>query len=378
MPTLLIGPLSKQPTGISLAFRIVVDYFEMRNLPHRVLDMSSTNTSRKVGTFSIWRAIEIILALIRYYYNILFCAEVYLLIGLSRVGFLKDLLIIWPASFLNRRVVLHLHSGGYLDFYSDQPTWLKRIIAATLARAHAIVVLGDLLRAQFEFLNNAEKKIQVVPNALPIQIPAGIRKSKSLKESTEIRLLYLSNLIESKGYLDCLEACNILHTHLDVPVRFTVCGGAIPHKFGSELMKAEDILRSFLNDIKRMGLDGVVEYRGVVEGKEKQEILENSHVLLLPTYYAWEGQPLCIIEALAFGCPVITTEFRGIPEEVIHGYNGFFVEPKDPHGIAKAIEKLWRKPESYVEMSKHARAHYIKHFTQEKHLKRIIPIILDK
>jgi glycosyltransferase involved in cell wall biosynthesis len=107
-------------------------------------------------------------------------------------------------------------------------------------------------------------------------------------------------------------------------------------------------------------------------------VLEDAHVFVLPTAYPWEGQPLSIIEALAFGTPVIATRYRGIPEQVIPDYNGYLVAPHAPAEIADAVQALWADPETYHQMSCNALELYADTFTQDVHLQRVIPTILGQ
>jgi glycosyltransferase involved in cell wall biosynthesis len=59
-------------------------------------------------------------------------------------------------------------------------------------------------------------------------------------------------------------------------------------------------------------------------------------VFLFPSYFANEGQPLNLIEAMAFGLPLVSTRWRGIPEMLPDGYAGL-VEPRDPAAAARAL-----------------------------------------
>ena len=134
----------------------------------------------------------------------------------------------------------------------------------------------------------------------------------------------------------------------------------------------------FLLKIKEWELQSFVKYIGPVRGEEKLELLKNTHILILPTYYPWEGQPFSIIEALAFGSPVITTRYRGIPEQIIDGYNGFFVKPQSPVEIARAVSKIARDKSWYCRMSRNAVKHYEENFTRNKYTNRVISVLLNK
>ena len=374
--TLLVGPLPHRPDGISVAFDLVVRGFKAQGLPHRVVDIGSTESSRRVGTFTLSRAFEMLRSVVQYWRYLLPSQQVYLLVGLSRAAFLRDLLIVWSAHLLGRRVVLHVHSGGYGLFHDAQPRWIKKLVVETLLCADAIVVLGELLREQVAFLANADAIVRVVPNGLPFEPESDSAANKALHPLEPIRLLYLSNLIETKGYLDCLEACRILYQERGIPVRFDFCGGFVQHMSGSIWKSGQEAADHFSNEIKRLDLADVVTYHGIVTGVAKEQFLSEAHVFILPTYYDWEGQPISIIEAMAFGMPVIATRFRGIPELVVDNHNGFLVEPRNPEGIADCVERMWNEPDRYSLMSVNARRLFEQNFTQQAHLERLVPIIL--
>ena len=80
-------------------------------------------------------------------------------------------------------------------------------------------------------------------------------------------------------------------------------------------------------------------------------MLSMAHVLILPTNYPWEGQPVSIIEALSFGLPVISTNYRSIPEQIIDHYNGYLIEYHNPDQIANAVYELVSEPDKYRQMS---------------------------
>jgi len=376
---LLVGNRSGENiSGLSVAFDILVAGFADRGLRHYVVDKSAVGTSGKSGSFDQSRALNTVMVLLLFWLRLFFVTRVYITVASSILGFVRDALMIWPSRLLGCRVTLHLHGGGYRGFYEAQPQWMKSAIRHTVSQADAIVVNGELLLDQFHFLPDAAKKVRVVPNCLPMDTQPDSSAIKALPQDGPVKLLYLSNMIESKGYLKTLEACRILKQEAGTDIRCDFCGEFLRTAVNESDLSSDEAKAFFCDLIDSWGLEDVVAYHGVVRGKQKQEFLKNAHVFILPTRYPWEGQPVSIIEALAFGTPVISTQFRGIPELVIDGYNGFFTEPDAPEQIASHVRSLVRDPGMYRTFSENAIAHYHKNFTQEQHLKRLIPIILGR
>ena len=83
-------------------------------------------------------------------------------------------------------------------------------------------------------------------------------------------------------------------------------------------------------------------------------VLHRSMVVVLPSYYG-EGIPRSLVEALAVGRPVITTDMPGCRETVIEGENGFMVPLRDPDALANAMERFLRDPGMTIEMGRASR-----------------------
>ncbi len=88
----------------------------------------------------------------------------------------------------------------------------------------------------------------------------------------------------------------------------------------------------------KLGLDKNIEFIGFLDEQEKIDAYKSADVFVLPTLY--EGFGIVFIEAMASGCPIITTNVAGIPEIVENNKNGLLVEPKNPDKLANAIIKI--------------------------------------
>ena len=121
-------------------------------------------------------------------------------------------------------------------------------------------------------------------------------------------------------------------------------------------------------------LEGYVTLHGQVKGEQKTKILEESHIFVLPTEYQAEGQPISIIEAMAYGMPVIATRWRGIIEQVIDSKTGYYVEYQNPLDIANRVENVISDNSHFSELCKNAYEHYSKSFTREAHIRNMIAL----
>jgi glycosyltransferase involved in cell wall biosynthesis len=344
---LMIGPRVPPPTGQSIAFEVLLDAFA-RHGESEVVDLAE-RFGRRDRAFSIRRAWAVSKLSLRLWRTLLFIA------------------MAWLA---RRPVITHLHGGGYSDFYGAEPPLIRALIRRGLAKVDRMIVLSDALRENFAFMGEGfADRIRVVPNPCPIRT-TGPRTAPN----GEIRLLFLSNLLVEKGYLDCIDALLHIRRMLpDVPVKLILAGA--PLLGADEYRDAADLEDSLAKHIRYLGLEDCVAAVGVVMNDEKLRLLNEAHIALLPTYYRNEGQPIALIEAMASGLPFVATAWRGIRDLAECG-GAILVPPKSPLAIADAVVQLIRDPLRYERMSEQAIAASA-HYAQELHVERMIAILRD-
>lgn len=375
---LCCGPLPKgNVTGVGLAFELLVKGLKSSKIPYCVVDAAFGGDVKNAGRFSFTRSYETILVILSVWFRLINCNIYYATMSTSFSGFWRDYLTIFAASLLKRRIIMHLHGGGFEDFYLSQNKWMKKRIKNTLKSTTNIVVLGELLKNQFTCVGEeVYDKLIVVPNGLTLGVKEPDFVIKKLpKDTCVINILYLSSLMQSKGYIDVLRALkSLVYDSSSQQYHLHLCGSFVKAKTESDaVIYDEQSLEKYLLD---NSLNDFVTYHKQVLGNEKDEMFKQANIFVLPTYYPWEGQPLSIIEALAYGIPVISTRHKGIPEEVIDGVNGYLVDSKNPDDIKKSICKMIIDSNKYSLMSQEARKHYEKNFRREVHLRNLISKII--
>jgi len=374
---LVCGPRAKHAvTGVALAVDLLIAGLKLSGVEHRVVDATFGGGVAKSGTFAVKRALETVCVILMAWWNLLFCKCYYATMSTSSVGFIRDYLTVGFAKLLGRRAVLHLHGGGFEDFYTSQKPWLQGLIRANLKRTDTIVVLGGLLKEQFYCAGEFVKpKLVVVPNGLTLGVEEPPAAQKALINGQRIELLYLSSLMPSKGFFDVLQSMVFLEKQTPGRYHLNLCGSFVDAKTETAVeVTSEASLRAY---IETHDLQDCVTYHGQILGAAKDQQFAQANLFLLPTSYPWEGQPLSIIEALAFSVPVITCYHKGIPELVEDGKTGVFVKPKSAESIASAVIEMTTDSDRYSKMSRAARQHYEANFRREVHLKRLISVVLD-
>ena len=376
-PIYLIGPLPPPVTGHSVAFEMLRDAVRAGNVTHRVIDIGRGADARRDSGFSLLRAASMVGPAFRAL-RLVFARKgvVYLTIAQSWKGFLRDSLFISLAALGRHRIVLHLHGGNYAGFYQAQSPSRQRLVARTMGKASEIIVLSESLKNGFSFLPEAGPKLTVVANGLPIPADRLPSTPKSLPGTSgdPIRILFLSSMMESKGYLALLKAVRLL-SEKGIPVQCSFCGGFAVPADSPTYSSASEAENDFRQKVKTYGLTDNVTWEGHVDGKDKEELLRRAHFFVLPTTYVNEGQPIAVIEALAFGCAVISTRHRAIPEMLDNGEAGALLDAPDPDAIAQTIVSLARQPENFNQLSTNAMAQYRNCFTRELYESRLLSIL---
>ncbi len=146
--------------------------------------------------------------------------------------------------------------------------------------------------------------------------------------------LFIGRLIRDKGVMEYLEACKQLKAkHKDIS-----CLLVGPFDSNPSALKKEE-LDVYINA-------GIVEYFG--EQKDVKPFIERSSVFVLPSYH--EGTPKTVLEAMAMGRAIITTDAPGCRETVIDGVNGYLVETKNVEQLVEKMEYLMLHPEIALNM----------------------------
>lgn len=365
---LLIGILPPPINGQSIAFQALAN-----ELDAEVLIISGQrNTHISVTLAKIFNFFGILFRLIA---KLLFRKYVvYHTISQSKEGFLRDFLIAIISKIFGNKVIVHIHGGNYDGFYQAQKPFIQKQINRMLTSVDSILVLSESLTKMFDFNPKLKKKIKIVQNGLAWNFDKTQTNHKELpiSEDSPIKIIFLSNLIESKGYLDVLEATSILVNENGYNIEANFCGEFIHYddaKRFATLSEAKDYFYAF---IAKNNLENHVNYHGIVGLEKKQELLKEAHFFVLPTNYINEGQPISIIEAMAYSCVVLTTDYRGISDLITIYQSGVYVRFNNPKEIAFEIRNLIQYPTEFQRITKNAHQNYLQNFTKEKHLRTLI------
>ena len=98
---------------------------------------------------------------------------------------------------------------------------------------------------------------------------------------------------------------------------------------------------------------------------------------MFPTFYRNEGHPWVIVEAMAAGLPIISTDHAAISESVITGVNGYLVEKKNVEQVAEKIKILAADKSLRDKMGAASKKMYLDNFTEDKMIERMKNVFIS-
>jgi glycosyltransferase involved in cell wall biosynthesis len=141
---------------------------------------------------------------------------------------------------------------------------------------------------------------------------------------------------------------------------------SVAGKFWREVDRLEFERRIQRPDLAGMAGEPLVRYCGFVAEADKKRLFVESDCFCFPTYYEAESFGIVLVEAMAFGLPIITTRWRTIPELLPPGYHGI-VPPKSPEKIAQVMLRHLQG-----EYDPGLRAWFLDHFTERQYTDQMV------
>lgn len=314
---LFVGPmLGTNPGWVPNPMEILAPYLEARGY-------TCLFTSRIVRRYRRFVDMLVFLPAHRREYDIV-CLQVY-----SGPSLVVEDATSLLARFLHKPIVMVLHGGAMPVYMKKYPRWTRSIfrradVVVTPSRylADAVAVLGF--------------RATVIPNIISISAyPYKRRRSFSPK------LLWMRTFYD---YYNPQMAVLVLKDLLrDFPdAELTLAG----QEKGIE----QDVRRL----VAKLGLVAHVHFAGFLDAEKKREVFPQHDIFLNTTFI--DNMPVCLLEAGAFGLPIVSTNVGGIPFLVKDNESALLVEPNDVRAMADAVRRLVNTPRLAEKLSTNGRA----------------------
>jgi glycosyltransferase involved in cell wall biosynthesis len=269
--------------------------------------------------------------------------------GPRMIAVIRDMLLLIATRWMFRKTVFHFHAAGLTEILPRFPIILKPLFNLAFRNADVAIftaksrcVMGQELRA---------KRVVAVPYGIPDNAAGQVLDRPTTKGYIP-SILFMGTLSEGKGLFTLIEACALLHK-AGVSLR-VVCGG------GWDAGTSPDEVGAL---IASHGMESIFEFPGVLQGEAKINAFADADIFCFPSHYAQESSPVVLTEAMSYQLPIVTTNWRGIPEVVGGSGGAFIVEPKRPDQVAECLEHLLLDGQLRTTMGRMNREWFLDHGT---------------
>lgn len=268
--------------------------------------------------------------------------------------FVVQLLKLWKKK--STQLIMHFHNKGVKtrqDFWKDN--WMYR----HFFRNTKLILLAEPL---YEDVCKYVKRedVKICPNGIPELIDENVEVKH--KTNRVPHILWLSNIMKTKGVMEYLDALQILKSR-KLKFQADFVGGPT----------MEIGIEEFLSELTLHNLDDCTDYLGVKFGLGKSECYMNSDIFVLPSYT--EAFPLTVLEAMSCKIPVVASNVGGVSLEIIDGETGLLIGGNKPImrndfrpsavELADKLELLIKDKSIRDAMGEAAYKHYVKNFNLE-------------
>ncbi|WP_334058740.1 glycosyltransferase family 4 protein [Polaribacter sp. P097] len=328
---LFFGPYPNPITGQSISFKEVFDNYQKKKI---LINTTRYNNKYISNFYSI---------LISTYYLLTRKIDViYFTCSRNKVSAIKDFYLIFLAYIFKIRIVNHLHGADFKTFINSY-NFFRKVAFFLYNKVNTTIVLLPSMKSQFNQFT--KMKINVVENCYSSDY-MGLDINLNSKKN---QILYLSNLMYSKGILVFLSSLDsILETNQNTKV--FIAGKPMADDF----MSRDEIWYKFSDKVALLEdkYPNRIIYLGIVHGKDKQKLLEESSIFVLPTFYKTEALPISIIEAMKFGNAIITTNHNYLAD-IVSSNNGCLIEPNSVEALKNSILDLLGSVSNLKKIQKH-------------------------
>lgn len=329
MQVLLAAPNSRMVGGILRWTNNIYSYWT-NNIEDNEISLSILDIARNRGGYYGQKQIQKILWAVQDYGKILFLslktlkhseAEIFHLTTPGTFRLWMDYILLKQAKSRKIKTIIHFHFGRIPQLFENK-NWEYRILCKVVKLADRAIVID---KNSYDSLVSAGfKNIDLLPNPLTPSVTKIISDNRDvIRKDNEI--VFAGHVIPTKGVFELIEAIRNIKG-----IKLRIIGAV-----------SEDMKRRLLSEAGN-GNETWLSIEGEYSQEKIIKTMLAAGVFVLPTYT--EGFPNVILESMACGCPIVTTDVGAIPEmlDIENGCNyGICVKPKDVDGLRNAVERMF-------------------------------------
>lgn len=321
------------------------------------MDRSSFVSSHSSVIYRLKIGIKDFTKILKNYFKTLktFKPEVIHIASSASISLLKDLYMLKYAHRRKALTIIHFHFGRIPDL-AKQRNWEWYLLSKVINTADYAIVIDKPSYSTLE--NSGFRNIILLPNPISPTVLNFIEKNKSIKRESR-RLLYVGNVIRSKGVFELIEAGLLLK---DIKIR--IVGKMMP-----------GIIDELVKTAKTEFDNSWIEMTGELTHEEVIKEMLSAGVFILPSYS--EGFPNVILESMACACPIIATNVGAIPE-MLGEDAGVLVEPKNSLMLSQKISFLLANSALALKQGQNAKGKVLRDYSMESVFNKLCDIWLSE
>ena len=241
---------------------------------------------------------------------------------LTRLG----IIALWQKIVHGTPYIITEHWSRYLPGNDFNGFLRKKLTKLVVRRASAVTTVSEDLAKAMQNHGLTNPNYMVLPNVVDVKVFKIIPH-----QNTVTKIIHISCFEDkSKNINGLLESLKLLKDK-NIPYQAVLIGEGMDY----------DMMRQKASDLQ---LNDRVSFTGLLQGQELADVLANGDFLVLSSNY--ENMPVVILEALACGLPIVSTNVGGI-SEIINESNGMLVPPRDVEKLADAMRQMLSKYPDY-------------------------------
>ncbi len=323
MKILHIGPdLSKSRGGMVSVISEIIEDTHLNEKFH--MDIYSSYIS---GIFFV-RLFYSMFSFLKFYFSKQ-KYDIYHIHAASRGSIFRKGLYVRTAKKWGKKVILHIHSGIFIDYYKNLTDKRKALVKNILEMSDQVIVLSEGWKRAFvkEF---GLRNCQVLRNCVDLDKFEGAVSDPKLHNHS---FGVLAKIGPEKGIYDLIDATELAKKKIpDIKI----------------FLAGEGETDNVKNLARRKNLEDNIHVVGWVDFEKKIALLKKVATVVLPSYS--EGLPMAILEGMACGKAIISTFVGAIPE-VVGDTNGTLISPGDVKALSDALIEYATNPDKLERVS---------------------------
>jgi len=272
-----------------------------------------------------------------------------------------------------QNAIIALHGNWFTEWSYDSVH--AHILRCAVKHASYIVILGAKQSEHLLRLGIPAEKIKIIENTSesPVSTPEEITIKHS-PNTERPKILFLSHLVEGKGFEEYLEAL-ALTGKKGLSFSALLCGAPDMVAHSKKFRNIDEVNARVNCLIDQINTDGNCDIKWLqhVDGDEKYQLFRDSHLFVLPSRL--EAQPIVLLEASAAGCAIITSDVGEI-RHILGDESAVIMQVDNLNSQSLSVEimSLIADHSKRQALGLEARSRFVDEFSCEKHLEKCLSL----